>query len=209
MTQLDLSWNQLTSLPESITKLSNLTQLDLRENKLTSLPESITKLSNLTQLDLRENPLETPPLEIAEKGIEAIRDYFNQVKQDSDYLYEAKLLIVGEAGAGKTTLAKKIQNPNYQLQEEDSTKGIDVISWYFPYNKQRDFRINIWDFGGQEIYHATHQFFLTKRSLYVLVVDTRKEDTDFYYWLNIVELLSDNSPLLIIKNEKQDREQRY
>ena len=67
------------------------------------------------------------------------------------------------------------------------------------------FRVNIWDFGGQEIYHATHQFFLTKRSLYVLVADTRKEDTDFYYWLNAVELLSDNSPLLIVKNEKQDR----
>jgi hypothetical protein len=67
------------------------------------------------------------------------------------------------------------------------------------------FQINIWDFGGQEIYHATHQFFLTKRSLYALVADTRKDDTDFYYWLNIVELLSDNSPLLIIKNEKQDR----
>ncbi|NEP80259.1 MAG: GTPase, partial [Okeania sp. SIO3B3] len=33
----------------------------------------------------------------------------------------------------------------------------------------------------------------------------RKEDTDFYYWLNIAELLSDNSPLLIIKNEKQER----
>ena len=46
---------------------------------------------------------------------------------------------------------------------------------------------------------------MTKRSLYALVADTRKEDTDFYYWLNIVELLSDNSPLLIIKNEKQDR----
>jgi hypothetical protein len=26
------------------------------------------------------------------------------------------------------------------------------------------FRVNIWDFGGQQIYHATHQFFLTKRS---------------------------------------------
>ena len=39
----------------------------------------------------------------------------------------------------------------------------------------------------------------------MLVADTRKDDTDFYYWLNIAELLSDGSPLLIIKNEKQDR----
>ena len=80
-----------------------------------------------------------------------------------------------------------------------------MIQWRFPMENGREFRVNIWDFGGQEIYHATHQFFLTKRSLYVLVTDTRKEDTDFYYWLNVVELLSDNSPLLIIKNEKQNR----
>jgi len=198
--------NQLTTLPESITKLSNLTELDLSENQLTTLPESITKLSNLTELDLSYNPLENPPIEIAEKGIEAIRNYFEQLKKDSDYLYEAKLLIVGEAGAGKTTLAKKIQNPDYELQEEDSTEGIDVITWFFPYDNQHNFRMNIWDFGGQEIYHATHQFFLTKRSLYVLVIDNRKEDDNLYYWLNLVELLSDNSPLLIIKNEKQDRE---
>jgi internalin A len=37
------------------------------------------------------------------------------------------------------------------------------------------------------------------------VADSRKEDTDFYYWLNAVELLSDNSPLLMILNEKQNR----
>nr|WP_225894080.1 hypothetical protein [Atlanticothrix silvestris] len=66
-----------------------------------------------------------------------------------------------------------------------------------------DFRVNIWDFGGQEIYHQTHQFFLSKRSLYALVADTRKENTDFYWWLNVVELLSDNSPVIIIKNEQQ------
>ena len=205
LTELNLSRNQLSELPESITKLSNLTELDLSENQLSELPESITKLSNLTQLNLRGNPLKYPPLEIAAQGIKAIEKYFQQFQQGKDYLYEAKLLIVGEAGAGKTTLAKKIQNPEYQLQEEDSTQGIDVITFNFPLPNQRNFRINIWDFGGQEIYHATHQFFLTKRSLYALVVDTRKEDTDFYYWLNIVQLLSDNSPLLIIKNEKQDR----
>ena len=203
---LDMSFNQFEKLPESISQLSNLTILILSENRLKKLPESICNLSRLTLLDFSSNPLETPPLEIANRGIEAIKEYFQQLKQDSDYLYEAKLLIVGEAGAGKTTLAKKIQDPDYQLQEEKSTEGIDVITEYFPYNNQRDFRMNIWDFGGQEIYHATHQFFLTKRSLYALVVDTRKEDTDFYYWLNLVELLSDNSPLLIIKNEKQDRE---
>ena len=205
--KLDFSLRfKLTSLPESITKLTNLTQLDLRENQLTSLPKSITKLTNFTKLSLSENPLKTPPIEIAYKGIKAIKKYFRQLEEEGkDYIYEAKLLIVGEGGAGKTTLAKKIESPDYQLNpDEESTEGIDIIQWSFPH-KEQTFRVNIWDFGGQEIYHATHQFFLTKRSLYALVADTRKEDTDFYYWLNVVELLSDNSPLLIVKNEKGDR----
>jgi internalin A len=47
---------------------------------------------------------------------------------------------------------------------------------------------------------------LTKRSLYILVADTRKENTDFYWWLKVAELLSDSSPVLIIKNEKQNRD---
>nr|MDJ0705740.1 COR domain-containing protein [Leptolyngbyaceae cyanobacterium MO_188.B28] len=88
---------------------------------------------------------------------------------------------------------------------QPQTDGLSVRDWQINVNT-KDVRLNVWDFGGQEIYHTTHQFFLTKRSLYALVADTRKEDTDFYYWLNIVELLSANSPLIVIKNEKQDRQ---
>ncbi|MEH2256825.1 COR domain-containing protein [Nostoc sp.] len=206
LTSLDLIGNQLTTLPKVIDRLQQLTSLNLSYNQLTTLPEAITRLPQLTSLDLSGNPIEKPPLEVVENGIEAIKHYFRQLKaQGTDYLYEAKLLIVGQGGAGKTTLAKKIEDQNYRLREEDSTKGIEVIRWSFSMENRRKFRVNIWDFGGQEIYHATHQFFLTKRSLYVLVADNRKEDTDFDYWLNVVELLSDNSPLLIIKNEKQDR----
>jgi hypothetical protein len=53
-------------------------------NKLTSLPEAITSLINLSGLDLYENPLEKPPIEIAEQGIDAIREYFRQKKAGED-----------------------------------------------------------------------------------------------------------------------------
>ena len=210
LTRLDLSNNNLSELPASLSK-TNLTRLDLSRNSISELPESLGNLTHLIRLDLWGNPLVKPPIEVAKEGIEAIRKYFRQLKTEGvDYIYEAKLLIVGEAGAGKTTLTKKIDDPDYQLREqEQSTEGIDIIKYKFPIldkeGEKRNFKVNIWDFGGQEIYHATHQFFLTKRSLYALVADTRKEDTDFYYWLKVVELLSNNSPLLIIKNEKQDR----
>ncbi len=214
LTYLSLDETRLIAIPEFIYELTALEALGLGNSKKTNYNNQIKKISpkilqleNLKKLDLEGNPVETPPLEVVKKGVEAIKDYFRQLEvKGKDHLYEAKLLIVGEGGAGKTTLTKKIENPNYQLQEDEaSTEGIDVIQWQFPMENGQRFRVNIWDFGGQEIYHATHQFFLTKRSLYALVADTRKEDTDFYYWLNAVELLSDNSPLVIIKNEKQDR----
>ncbi|MEI6331593.1 MAG: COR domain-containing protein [Pseudanabaena sp. ELA645] len=206
VTILDLSFQGLTSLPESIGQLVNLIQLDLSGNQLTSLPESIGQLANLHKLDLSNTPL-SPPLEIqGHTGKEILSFYRQQLEQDIDHLYEAKLLILGEAGAGKTTLAMKILDSHSQLEvDQDSTLGINVFQWNFPLQNGKEFRVNIWDFGGQEIYHAIHQFFLTKRSLYILVADTRKEDTDFYHWLNTIELLSDNCPILIIKNEKQER----
>ena len=201
--------------------LKNITRLDLSNNKIKNLPEWILDFnlkiflkekSEYSKYDvgiyLDGNPLEEPPIEIINKGNKAIRAYFEQLrKKGTDYIYEAKLILVGEGGAGKTSLANKIINSAWQLipeNESQSTQGIDILKYEFPY-KDKTFRVNIWDFGGQEIYHQTHQFFLSKRSVYVLVADSRKEDTDFYYWLNTVDLLTNNSPILIVKNEKQNR----
>ena len=115
-------------------------------------------------------------------------------------------MIVGEPGAGKTTLAVKILDDNATMPPpQATTRGIDVDYWEFPMVNGKNFRVNIWDFGGQEIYKATHQFFLTKDSVYALVLDNRKEDDNLIYWLQVVELLSDKSPLLIVKNERDKR----
>ena len=92
--------------------------------------------------------------------------------------------------------------------KEDTTHGIEIkyhALTCLKENVTKKIQANIWDFGGQEIYHTTHQFFLTDRSLYVLVSDNRKEDTDFAYWLYTIGLLSGNSPVLIVQNEKDNR----
>ncbi|QDL11275.1 GTPase [Brasilonema sennae CENA114] len=213
---LDLRYNQLSALPAEFGQLTNLQTLSLNRNQLSALPQEFRQLTKLELLDLRGNPVPILPEILGSKDlsknpgdVNEILDFYFRVQDpnETEPLYEAKFLIVGEGGAGKTSLAKKIADETYKLQsDEESTQGIDVIQWNFTQPNGQLFRVNIWDFGGQVIYHQTHQFFLTKRSLYVLVADTRKENTDFDWWLKVVELLSDNSPVLIIKNEKQDRQ---
>jgi internalin A len=224
---LDLSSNNFTFIPNAVFKLENLRSLNLlgisytkndAVNKITYIPFDFTKLKNLEQIRLEGNPIENVPHEIIAQGAEAIRSYLVQLEnQDHDYLFEAKLLILGEPGAGKTSLTWKLNDPHCALpEEEDSTKGIDVQQYHFPVSytefpdaisqgQERNFCLNIWDFGGQEIYKATHRFFLSNRALYILVSDTRKEDTDFNYWLHIVEMFGGKSPLLIVLNEKLGR----
>ena len=157
-------------------------------------------------------PLVIPSPEIIEQGNEAILNFFEaQDQQGTDTIYEAKLLIVGEGGAGKTSLCRRLLDPTKPLPGEDgSTKGIEIHRFDFPMENGKKFRINVWDFGGQEIYHATHQFFLTKRSLYILLDDTRKDhqtihDKGFKYWLEVIDLLGEDSPILIFQNEKTGR----
>ncbi|GMU01421.1 hypothetical protein KH5H1_55410 [Corallococcus caeni] len=196
-----------------------ITGVKRRRGRIREVGVGILRLQRLASLTLEEQPIQTPPEEVVAQGVDAIKNYWRQRNEaGTDYLCEAKLIIVGEPGAGKTSLANKIVNSDYRLRtEEKSTEGIDVLHWGFPVNLipkgsspsavvLRNFNVNVWDFGGQEIYHATHQFFLTRRSVYVLVADGRREDTDFYYWLSVVELLSEGSPIIVVMNEKQDRQ---
>ncbi len=203
---LYLNSNDIKQIPPEIGLLTKLQSLDLKDNKLTKLPIEICQLEESMYLHVDNNPLEDPPLEIAEKGIPAIREYFRQKEEaGSETLYEAKLLIVGEGQAGKTTLVRKLKNPDCDTRAENTTEGIDISRWEFPMENGNTFRVNVWDFGGQEIYHNTHQFFLTSRSLYALVADSRREATNFKYWLQTVNALSDGSPTVIVKNRTDGR----
>ena len=56
-TVLDLSYRQLSKVPEAVTDLKDLAKLKLDRNNLTELPTSINKLKNLTRLYLNENQL--------------------------------------------------------------------------------------------------------------------------------------------------------
>jgi GTPase SAR1 family protein len=219
---LDLNRTKVSDV-SALAQLSQLQTLDLSHTGLSDLRPLLQLIESGLKVKIKEDfrrdgiyvantPLTSPPIEIVQQGNKAVIEYFEQLdKQGVDYLYEAKMLIVGEGGAGKTSLVRKLEDQKNELpEEEETTKGIDIHSYTFDCGKDREFSINMWDFGGQEIYHATHQFFLSKDALYVLVDSTRvnakkADDGSFQYWLQSVELLGGGSPLLIVQNEIGDR----
>nr|WP_321409581.1 COR domain-containing protein [uncultured Carboxylicivirga sp.] len=202
--ELDLSFNELTFLPTSIGQLKKLKKLNLSGNKIASLPKEFENLVSLESLDLDGNPIERPPLEIISQGASGMINYYLSLGENIQ-LYEAKLLIVGQGNVGKTFLMNRLIHDS--VPETHTTEGIDINTWHIQTKSSSNFRVNIWDFGGQEIYHSTHQFFLTQRSLYLLVWEARSDQQliSFDYWLNVIRLLSNNSPIIIVLNKIDER----
>ncbi|MGI2903405.1 leucine-rich repeat protein [Tolypothrix sp. VBCCA 56010] len=207
LTQLDLSCNQITEIPEAFAKLTNLTQLVLSRNQITEIPEDLANLTNLTQLDLCDNQITQIPLEILNsKDAKEIFNYWRQISiSETRPLHEAKLLLIGQGSVGKTSLIKRLIRDKYD-KNQPQTDGLNVESWNVQVNS-KDIRLNVWDFGGQEIYHATHQFFLTKRSLYLLVCNCRtsEEENRIEYWLKLIESFGGKSPVIIVGNKKDEQ----
>jgi internalin A len=214
LTRLYLPNNQLAELPESIGQLAQLRVLYLNGNRLRKLPESLLNLTELDRLNLHGNKGLGLPAEVLgdwkEHSAEpptkpsAILGYYflTRGKAGRRPLNEAKLILVGRGGVGKTSVVNRLVHGTFT--DEKKTEGIKITGWLLKVGENRDdVRLNVWDFGGQEIMHATHQFFLTERSLYLLVLCGREgvEDADAEYWLKLIQSFGGNSPVVIVLNK--------
>lgn len=202
-----LKRNQLRSVPPEITKLNNLLFLNLSHNELTSLPSEITQLTNLNSLDLRDNQLPIPPETLADPNhVKAIFAAISGLK-NGQRLNEAKMLVIGDGKVGKSSVVEQLIYGTFNPQKQ-TTLGVEINDEMKVIQSEvkgdgESVKLNIWDFGGQEIQHSTHQFFLTTRSLYMLVIDARKGDqiSNIEYWLRLIESFAGDSPIIVVINQ--------
>jgi internalin A len=219
---LYLSGNSLTELPEWIGLLSQLESLDVGWNNLKALPDSLLNLKKLKTLFLHGNPdLGLPPEVLGSPRIDNEVSWYRQKSKLKTFadasdildfyfrsqrrrrLNEAKVILVGQGGVGKTSLVKRLVDDSFDAQEQ-KTEGIKISRWSVTAKHPGEIiRLNVWDFGGQEIMHATHQFFLTKRSIYMLVIDSRagEREGNIHYWLEMIRIYGEGSPLVIVMNK--------
>ena len=198
ITALYLRSNDLTDADVTFLKeLKGLTALALSNNNLTDVT-FLKDMENIQYVNLYRNPIQEPPEAIISQGIKSIRDYIKALEGEKQLLKEVKVLLVGDGGAGKTSLLKQLKGEEFD-KNEPQTHGINIED--LPIDiKGNNAKIHLWDFGGQEIMHASHQFFLSKRSLYILVTDCRKDDK-LEHWLKHIRSFGGGSPVIVVINK--------
>ncbi len=201
---LDLRRNQLGELPARISQLTCLQELYLGGNRLILFPSEAGQLTNLQTLNVDDMPtLLTPPPEIVARGTKDMLAFLRELQKSSKRRYEAKLLVVGEGGTGKSSLSRALRNEVFD-PFLSTTHGVEV-----DHLKLLESRItlNIWDFGGQQIYHSTHQFFFTKRSLYLVVWSARlgAEQGRLLYWLDTIKSLAPDARIVLVATHVDER----
>ena len=208
---LDLSNNRLKHIPSEISELSKLKHLDLSDNELVTLPPAINRIIENCRIFLNSNPLIEIPSGVRDQGTRSVLTYLTRRWTSSESQWVSKVLVVGEGGVGKTCMINAMQSKPFDSQS-DTTHGVAIKTLNILHPNQIDnprvsMKLNCWDFGGQDIYHATHQFFYSDRALFIVAWNARLgyEQSKIYSWLERINLLAPESPVILVATKIDER----
>ena len=127
-----------------------------------------------------------------------------EVEKDDDGNYKLKIILIGEAGVGKTNLINIVQNKEF-CSNELSTPNCSFFMQPMTIDNI-NFNVYIWDTIGQEKLKAQTKIFFKNSKIVILVYDiTVKETfTKLDEWYNQVKdsLGTDNIVLGVLGNKK-------
>lgn len=178
--------------------LMELEYLNMMTNTLSDegVKSIVLNLENLKYGNFSDNYMNQIPHSILD-NIEALRVWFKSKKVQNNTI---KMILLGNTRAGKSELAH-ILKENQNKPDDERTHGMEHWLWKEKLSKDQTLRINIYDFGGQDYYHATHHLFFTHNTLYIVLWHNDLKDSqnneegqnfDLGFWLgNIKYLLQD------------------
>ncbi len=211
------NWDWIKPFPQ-------LETLHTNQNRLRKLPATdVEALENifprLLNLNVDKNDFPDTIKTFSEGkrcDLQKLGDYLLDFAKGSTLDNECKVLLIGNGNVGKSCLVNRIVHDNFN-PDWDSTHAI-VIMEPFEDERVNPWKLNFWDFGGQDIYHATHRLFMQSNAVYLLLWDKETEGKSFTerteagklrkyrnfklpYWLAYAKSLGKGSPILIVQTK--------
>lgn len=133
---------------------------------------------------------------------------------------QLKLLILGNGRVGKTQITRRLASKDFDPRIA-STHGVQLVRVTLIDADARALpshlgvELNVWDFGGQDIYLGTHALFLDSRAIYLLAWNPRFEfgeqvfehgeafkNRSLNYWLEYINSLAGlQAPVLTVQTQ--------
>ena len=208
----------IRQIPDGIRNLKNLENLELYELELDELPHWLPELNLPFQqkwgncIKFNETTIQGVDMSIFDQPQEVILKWFKSLKTDGPVpLQEVKVVFLGDGEAGKSHTIARLMNdggdPDPTVFDGQSTPGIVIRHKNYTLDG-RSFRVNYWDFGGQEIMHSMHRIFMTGRTMYVIVLNARDDTQNerARYWLHNVKSFAPDAPVLLVLNKIDQNE---
>ncbi|MBI5817569.1 MAG: TIR domain-containing protein [Verrucomicrobia bacterium] len=187
--------------------------------QLSDLPKALIFGETLEILSLYKTTLSTIPAEVLSEGewsncMLRLRAHLNDLEVGAETVREAKLVALGNGRVGKTQICRRLRGLPYD-ETILSTHGITVTSEPWEGSKKKSELLNIWDFGGQDIYHGAHTLFMETRSIFLIAWHPEFEEAREYeheglvfrnyplsYWLEYVRTLGGpDSPVIVVQTQ--------
>ncbi|XP_055353693.1 leucine-rich repeat serine/threonine-protein kinase 1-like isoform X2 [Paramacrobiotus metropolitanus] len=222
---LDLSDNKLFELPEALSNMTNLSVLNFEGNRdIADIPPQLGLLSKLWTLNANGCNLADPLKSMFESKQYKSADilgYLKSLLENCQPYTRMKLMVVGLENKGKTSLLRALKSEESHRKSRSSesnwtqrmghrgdrkggiqmsTVGIDLGEWTCS-DGQHEVTFRTWDFAGQREYYATHQYFLSRRSLYLVVwnmLDGISGINEVTQWLVNIQARAPSSPVIIV-----------
>lgn len=211
--------DDLGLISEGLTNLTTLHLANCTQVTDAGVKAVAIQLVGLRYLDVRSIPKLKAPKELLgdPENLAAIRDYYTRlVSEGKRQLNEAKLVVVGNEAVGKSALVNYLVSDT-PCSNTGKTEGVNILDRInvakWDVNRadtgEEPLRLNVWDFGGQEVLYETHKFFLTARSLYLVVLEARRENTadaelDLHHWMRAIRNRGgEEVPVVVVVNKAE------
>jgi internalin A len=227
LTSLGLTWCEAVTDLTPVAGLTALREVHLDGcSALRSFAPLRAVLGGLNKLCCCKCRFEDLPAQVCgesfdENVVDVVRAYYADLDQGALTDAEVKLFVLGNAGVGKTQLSRRLCGQDYD-ESIPSTHGVRI--GHFTVERSVNLppaRVNLWDFGGQDIYHGSHALFLEGHAVFLVLWHPDSEQGAYEedgvplrhrpltYWLDYVRSLAPkDAPVLLIQSKCDERGDR-